>query len=94
MYAPLTLPDAAAWMHTSLMLCMIICDYSRPLWMLSVTARPLLVALGSHGCCAARVAAARGRCACLFVHGSVACLGWSCVVSGWLIRPSVRSFVR
>ena len=58
MYAPLTLPDAAAWMHTSLMLCMIICDYSRPLWMLSAAARPLLVASACHGCCAARVVAA------------------------------------
>ena len=82
MYAPLTLPDAAAWMHTSLMLCMIICDYSRPLWMLSAAARPLLVASACHGCCAARVVA------CSYM---VVLLGWVGLVwcrVGWYVRSS------
>ena len=41
MYVSLILPDAAAWMRISLMLCMNICDYSRPLRMLSAAARHL-----------------------------------------------------
>ena len=39
MYVPLTLPDAATWMRIPLMLCVNICGYSRPLWMLSAAAR-------------------------------------------------------